>query len=318
MERPDVRPCGGQRCAVAKPRGERSANRRKDDSVHRDGYVALEDVAPMKQVLAIMGSPRRGDSYHLIRRIEEVMTGLGEVEFDYLWLRDADLRTCRGCCACIVHGEQHCPHDDDRAEIERRILGADGIVFASPVYAMGMTALLKNLLDRLAYAMHRPRFFDQKVLIAVCAGVAGIKQTQQAIAAVSYMGFDMSGGRVGLTVPFRPWTQSEQRHFDRETDRAGRRFLSALQSNRRSAPSFMDLALFRMRQSGCELSREQFPADYEYVVERGWHDRSRRYYVDAPVNPLYDLGARILGSIARRQSLARERVLRAEAATRAE
>jgi multimeric flavodoxin WrbA len=151
----------------------------------------------MRRVLAIRGSPRKGDTWHLTQRIEAEMKLLGDVQFDYLWLRDADLATCRGCCACFLGGEERCPLDDDRAEIEGRILSANGVIFASPVYALGMTALMKNLLDRFAYALHRPRFFEQKALIVVSAGAAGVKMTQDALASVRYMGFDLSAGPRG-------------------------------------------------------------------------------------------------------------------------
>lgn len=272
----------------------------------------------MHKVLAIMGSPRKGDTYNLTRQIEATMCGLGEVEFDYLWLRDADLRTCRGCYACLEHGEEHCPLDDDRAEIEQRILDADGVIFASPVYAMNMTAHMKNLLDRFAYAMHRPRFFDQIALIVVSAGVAGVDETQDAIAAVRVMGFDMSGGRVGLTMLPEPRTPAEKRNIHVETQRAGRRFFDALERDHRAAPSFMQVLVYRVQQATFEVNRENQPADYEYFAEHGWFDRSKRWYVPAPVNPFHDLAARFIGRIARGTTIRRLRTLEEESEPREE
>jgi multimeric flavodoxin WrbA len=266
----------------------------------------------MHRVLAIMGSPRRGDTWHLTQQIEAAMSGFGEVEFDYLWLRDADLQICRGCYACLERGEQYCPLDDDRAEIEERLLAADGVVFTSPVYAMSMTALMKNLLDRLAYAMHRPRFFDQIALIVVSAGAAGIKETQNAIAAVRLMGFDMSGGRLGLTMLPEPRTRAEKRRIHVETRRTAQRFHQVLERDRRAAPDFMQVVVYRAQQAGFEVNRENQPADYEYFAERGWFDRSKRWYVPAPVNPLHDLAARVIGRLARRQALGRQRALERE------
>ncbi|MGI5819098.1 MAG: flavodoxin family protein [Armatimonadota bacterium] len=272
----------------------------------------------MHNILAIMGSPRKGDTYHLTRQIEATMSGLGDVGFDYLWLRDADLRMCRGCCACFERGEEHCPLDDDRAEIEQRILAANGVIFASPVYALGMTALMKNLLDRFAYALHRPRFFDQKALIVVSAGAAGVRVTQKSLAYVRYMGFDMSGGRVGLTMLPKPWTQAELRAVHVETQRAGRRFFRALQHHGHRAPSFMETAYFRLQQAAFAVNREEQPTDYEYFAERGWLNPARKWYVDAPVNPFYDLAARAVAGFVRRQALGRQRTLKEEAPRRKE
>lgn len=267
----------------------------------------------MHSVVAVMGSPRKGDTYHLTQQIEKKMSNLGDVKFDYLWLRDADLQICRGCYACLWRGESHCPLEDEREEIERRLLGADGVIFASPVYAMGMTALLKNLLDRFAYAMHRPRFFDQKAMIVVSAGAAGIKKTQNAIAAVRHMGFDMSGGRVGLTMLPRPWTQAEQRRVQARTERAGRDFFEVLQRDRRPRPGLMDVAYFRIQQAVYKVNRNEQPADHRYFEERGWLDRSCRWYREARINPFYDLCARAVARAVRRRALARRNDLKREA-----
>lgn len=272
----------------------------------------------MHRILAIMGSPRRGDTYYLTQQIEATMSGLGEVQFDYLWLRDADLRICRGCYACLERGEEHCPLDDDRAEIEERILTSDGVIFASPVYALSMTAYMKNLLDRFAYRMHRPAFFAQKALIVVSAGAAGVKLTQKAMDAVRYMGFDMTPGRVGLTMLPRPWTRAEQRRIHVETERAGRRFSEALQRHGHAKPTFMETAYFRIQQSAFAINREEQPRDHEYFAERGWFNPSWRWYVDVPVNPVYDLTARGIAWFVRRQGLARQRALRQEADGREE
>jgi len=39
----------------------------------------------------------------------------GEVEFDYLFLRDQNLKLCKGCFVCVTRGENLCPLKDDRA-----------------------------------------------------------------------------------------------------------------------------------------------------------------------------------------------------------
>ncbi len=46
---------------------------------------------------------------------------------------------------------ERCPLMDDRERIEKQILASDGVIFASPVFAMNVTALMKKFLDRFAY-----------------------------------------------------------------------------------------------------------------------------------------------------------------------
>jgi multimeric flavodoxin WrbA len=133
------------------------------------------------KILAIMGSPRKnGSGTKVIRRIEEVMRRQGEVEIDYLYLRDANLAACRGCFQCISRGEQFCPLKDYRIAIEARTDAADGIILISPGYVQNVSGLMKNFMDRMAYTNHRPRFFGKKVML-VANGGAALKKTLGAL-----------------------------------------------------------------------------------------------------------------------------------------
>ena len=68
------------------------------------------------KILAVIGSPRgRGAGYQVVKKIEERMKALGEVEFTYLFLKDANLKLCAGCYTCMAKGEDKCPLKDDRA-----------------------------------------------------------------------------------------------------------------------------------------------------------------------------------------------------------
>jgi len=57
------------------------------------------------KILAIIGSPRKkGNSYKATKEVEERMKQLGKVEFEYLFLKDADLKMCSGCFNCVSKG----------------------------------------------------------------------------------------------------------------------------------------------------------------------------------------------------------------------
>jgi multimeric flavodoxin WrbA len=129
------------------------------------------------KILAIIGSPKgRGAGYNAVRRIEEEMRALNEVEFDYLFLKDLDLRPCRGCFLCVRKGEDRCSISDQRTEIEKRIEAVEGIILSSPCYVFNMSTLMKNLTDRLCYINHRPRFFRQKLMLVANAS-SGMEET---------------------------------------------------------------------------------------------------------------------------------------------
>ena len=117
------------------------------------------------KVLVVMGSPRKGNTYRAAERICELMEVHGPVEFEYLWLRDANLLPCRGCAVCVAKGEEHCPNRDDLQAIVQRMDEADGVVLASPVYSWAVSGQFKVFVDRLSYIMHRPRFHGKQALV---------------------------------------------------------------------------------------------------------------------------------------------------------
>lgn len=61
-------------------------------------------------------------------------------------LGDLDLHGCRGCGACSADGA--CIVKDGMQELYPHLKGADSIVLASPIYAMGMPAVPKMMIDR--------------------------------------------------------------------------------------------------------------------------------------------------------------------------
>ncbi len=252
------------------------------------------------KVLAIIGSPRpRGNTYRLVRMIEQRLRQQADVEFEYLQLAQADLRPCRGCGACIERGEDHCPLDDDRAEIEQRLLAADGVILACPVYSMDMPSVMRVFMERLAYSMHRPRFFKQKALLVATTGVAGIRETLSRLAEMSYTGMQIIG-RVGVATPSGPATPAECRAISAAADRGAALLRKALLLEGYPPPTLFRLIIFRMQQLTFSLTAEEWPADHAYYREKGWFDPKCRFFVDAPINPLKALIARGLQWLMRR------------------
>ena len=61
-----------------------------------------------------------------------------------------DIAPCTGCVACGYEGP--CALSDDFDGVRRKILSADMLVFATPLYYYGMTAQLKAVVDRFCSA----------------------------------------------------------------------------------------------------------------------------------------------------------------------
>ena len=58
------------------------------------------------KILAICGSPRKGDSFSVLNTIKE---NYPDIDFYLLMLNELDLKMCKGCYGCVLNGEKHCP-----------------------------------------------------------------------------------------------------------------------------------------------------------------------------------------------------------------
>jgi len=132
----------------------------------------LKDKAEKKQVLVILGSPRRmGNSAALANRISRGAESAG-AEVENLFLQDLEISPCRGCETCQQPDSQGCAIKDDMQEIYPKLIRADAWVIASPVYWFTMSAQTKIFMDRcyalLAYADNP--FVGKLVAIAMSYG----------------------------------------------------------------------------------------------------------------------------------------------------
>ena len=101
----------------------------------------------MKNVLILSGSPRvKGNSNILcdafMRGAEEAGNRVEKVQVSKL-----NLTGCLGCNACKKNGGE-CIQKDDMIIVKEKMICADVIVLASPIYFYSMTSQLKTLLDR--------------------------------------------------------------------------------------------------------------------------------------------------------------------------
>ena len=105
------------------------------------------------KVVGISGSPHRhGNTETLLDSfLDGAKTAGASVE--KVVLRDLDYTPCRGCNACHKTGD--CIVQDDAITLFDKILKADAIAVASPIYSMGITAELKGLIDRGQYLWAR-------------------------------------------------------------------------------------------------------------------------------------------------------------------
>ena len=98
------------------------------------------------KVLGILGSPRKGGNTELL--LEEALKGAEAegAETERLRLTEFEIFPCRECLACYKDG--NCILLDDMSRIYPKLLEADIIILASPIFFYGVTAWAKGLIDR--------------------------------------------------------------------------------------------------------------------------------------------------------------------------
>jgi FMN-dependent NADH-azoreductase len=101
----------------------------------------------MKKLLALNGSMRKNGNTSIL--LQHFLDGARKnaADTEEIMVKDINLHYCRGCLRCNLIGRCSI-NDDDWQEISRKILDADIIAFASPVYFHHVTAALKKLIDR--------------------------------------------------------------------------------------------------------------------------------------------------------------------------
>ncbi len=99
-----------------------------------------------KKVLILSGSPRKGGNSDLL--CDEFMRGAMEAGNIVEKIRVAEKKIgyCCACYACKNTGI--CVVKDDMAEVLQKMIDADVLVLASPVYFYSIDAQLKTVIDR--------------------------------------------------------------------------------------------------------------------------------------------------------------------------
>ena len=104
----------------------------------------------MVKILGICGSPRKKSAYTALNTALEAAENSGEeVETELVELRGKKINLCIHCNQCLRKGADRCTvFEDDMTSLYEKFYNADGIIIASPVYEMNVTAQTAVFMDR--------------------------------------------------------------------------------------------------------------------------------------------------------------------------
>ena len=238
-------------------------------------------------IVAVNGSPHGGiGSTSLMIEMLRLTLAQEGFELEVIHLADLDIRYCTGCGFCMEKGK--CWIDDDHRQVTAKLLAAQGIILASPVYFFSVTGQMKTFLDRsLAYG-HKPRS-TWKPGLAVCVS-AGLGETDVA----SYLGFLLRtygafpvGTLTAMAVqPGAFWGKEavEARAVDLARDLA-----RAIKENRRYPATDRDLRYYQFMGSLVQSQKETvMKHDFKHWQEQGLYEGFEAYIQQSPAEVPYD------------------------------
>lgn len=100
-----------------------------------------------KRILALSGSPRRGGNSDTL--CDQFLKGAAESGHiaEKIFIADKNINYCTGCGLCIDR-QGNCVQKDDMADVLAKMVEADIIVMATPIYFYTMNGQMKTFIDR--------------------------------------------------------------------------------------------------------------------------------------------------------------------------
>ena len=111
------------------------------------------------RILGVMGSPRIGGNTDLL--LDAALSGACSqgAEVEKIVVDQMNISPCREHYGCLEDG--NCVIRDDMDIMYRKLLEADAVIVASPMFFYGITAQLKALVDRCQALWARKRVLKQ-------------------------------------------------------------------------------------------------------------------------------------------------------------
>ena len=215
------------------------------------------------KILAICGSPRGNKSQTkvLAREVLKAAQAQG-ADVDMTDLSEARIEFCHACEAC--HQKPGCVIDDDANTILAKVLNADGLVLASPVYLNQVTAQLKAVLDRSSHFVHCMRLIGKYLAVVTTSGGGGGTQVQAYLRNYgNTVGAQCVGG-VDARSPLKPADIAAAAAL-------GKALVAAIQKKQQYPDQIKSIELQKQYfRKLITLRKDEWPYEYQFWRDQDW------------------------------------------------
>jgi multimeric flavodoxin WrbA len=254
------------------------------------------------KILVLSGSFRKhGNTDQICNLIARHLQKIADqnhetLEIETLYLGHQDISPCRGCRVCFYQGEDKCPLKDDLLAVKTKMIQADGILIASPVYVDDVSGIVKNWIDRLAHVCHRPEFAGKCAYLVATVGSTPTDHAMRTMTvALSSWGFHIVG-KAGFKIGALMKPDEMRARFQQETEKIAKKFFWAIHNQSWANPSFMSLMMFKIQQRAWHRASPE-TIDARYWNGKGWTDLRRNFYIPHQANRVKVTLARLTGAV---------------------
>lgn len=98
------------------------------------------------KILALIASRRSPGNSELLVKSAAAAAKKAGAELEILNITDLTIASCEGCLACVFRGK--CREEDQMDFLVEKLIQADGLIVAAPIYLLSPASVIKKVMDR--------------------------------------------------------------------------------------------------------------------------------------------------------------------------
>jgi len=227
----------------------------------------------MKQVVAILGGKRNGNTHNLLLFLEKLLNQ-NEIDLEIIFLNERELQDCKGCENCVLGNG--CVIEDDMPDITKIVEKKDGIILASPVYNNNVSGKMKMFIDKTVKWAHSPILTSKPYIGLTTTSSSGLNITLKYLTIV---GVNWGAHPIGNI-----WASKRTTHMKKNKSVLSK-FITVLnQDPSKHRPTLNQIIQYQTKRV---LAKTVFPNDFAYWREKNWLEMP--YYYECRINPFFRL-----------------------------